>query len=412
MPGSAERANHVLLVHQLYVDRAGVGGTRHAELAAGLAQRGVRTTVITSGTNYLTGRADAFSADDGVESGVRVLRTWNTSGAGSGFVGRVASFLSFTLASFLRGVFVRDVTLVYGTSPPLPQALTGLALARLKGVPYLLEIRDLWPDFAVALGVLREGWLAGAARRVEAALYRAADAVLVNSPGFVDHVRTRGATDVHVIPNGVDTNGFDPAARGTSWRDRLAGPDQVLFVYAGAHGKPNDLGTVLSAAALVRDDPSIRIALVGGGREKEALVSRAHAEKIDNVIFVDPVPKPEMREVLAAADVGLAVLAPLDLFRTVYPNKVFDYMAAGRPQLLSIDGAAREVVERAGAGTFVPPGDPSALADAIRVVAHAPEARARQGAAGRDWVVRHFERSIHARQLEDLVAALTGQSVT
>jgi len=394
-------------VHQLYVPVGGVGGTRHAELAERLTGLGVRSTVITSGTNYLSG-AGEWSVSPTTTSGPRVLRAWSTAGRGSGFVNRVLSFVTFTVSSFLRGLFVRDVDVVFGTTPPLFQALTGLALARLKRVPYLLEVRDLWPDFAVALGALRHPGLIAIARRLEAVLYRAADVVVVNSPGFVEHVRAGGARRVEVIPNGVDPAHFEPHARGEAVRAEWEVGDRMVAVYAGAHGVPNDLDTVLSAAAKLRDRDDIAFVLVGGGRKKAELVARAQRENLSNVRFVDPQPKARMAQILAGSDVGLAVLGPIELFRTVYPNKVFDYMAAGRPTVLLIDGVIREVVENGRGGTYVAPGDVPGLAAALERYADDPRLRRVQGAAARDYVTEHFHRATHAQALAALVFDLTG----
>ena len=305
---------------------------------------------------------------------------------------------------------VANVDAVYGTTPPLFQALTALLLARLKRVPLILEVRDLWPDFAVALGALSHPMLIAVARRVEAMLYRAADVVVVNSPGFVEHVLARGAQRVVVIPNGVDASGFDPAMSGGAFRAEFGLGDRTVALYAGAHGQPNDLDVVLDAAKELSDRADLVLVLVGDGREKHRLVRRANEEDLTNVVFVPPQPKTRMAEVLAAADIGLAVLAPIDLFSTVYPNKIFDYMAAGRPTVLLIDGVAREVIESSGAGTFSEPGDARGLARQIVRYADDPDLRAKEGASGRRAVVDRFARAQHGDALVDLVLEVTGGS--
>jgi len=174
------------LVHQLYVSGNQAGGTRHAELARHFVDSGHRVTVVADRSSYLTGKSqprDRSTGDNGV-----VVHRLGGLGGGSSFAGRVTRFASFTVASFLRGLLVRDVDVVYGTTPPLPQAATALAAARLRRVPFLLEVRDLWPDFAVELGVLTNPAAIETARRLERTLYRAADVVVANSPGFVDHI--------------------------------------------------------------------------------------------------------------------------------------------------------------------------------------------------------------------------------
>ncbi len=411
-PSGAADPLHVLLIHQLFVAGDQAGGTRHAELARHLAAGGHRFTVVTDRGNYMSGRSasSGHASSSDPYPGVTVHRV-PTVGGGRGFAGRVTGFLSFTAASFLRGLAVRDVDAVYATTPPLPQAATGLALARLKGVPLVLEVRDLWPDFAVELGVLKDPALIAASRRLEHTLYRAADVVVVNSPGFVEHVRAGGAEHVVVVPNGVDADAFDPGSSGRDFRREHGLDGKFVVLYAGAHGVPNDLSTVLDAAEALGGTPEVVFALVGDGRDKERLVADAERRGLTNVRFVGPQPKSRMPEVLAAADLGLATLKPLPLFGTVFPNKVFDYMAAGRPTLLLIDGVIREIVEDGDAGAFVPPGDGAALADAVLGYLADPDLRARQGRSARAVVETSFRRSEHAEALGRLLLALKRNGV-
>ena len=404
---------HVLLVHQLFAMGGEAGGTRHLELARHLASRGMRVTVIASTTSYLTGETVGAAGERSEPiPGVTVVRVGSL-GGGSGFVGRLVSFLSFAVSSWWAGMRVADVDVVWGTSPPLFQALTAWKLTVFKPVPFVLEIRDLWPDFAVELGVLRNPVLIAAARFCERLLYRVADRVIVNSPGFVEHVVERGAPRrrVTVIPNGVDPTPFDPAARGEAFRREVgAGAGDILVLYAGAHGIPNDLDVVLDTADRLRGEKSIRFALVGGGRDRARLMERARKMDLPNVVFADAVPKDRIPEVLAAADVCVAVLRPLPMFTTTYPNKVFDYLAAGRPVVLAIDGVIRAVVEEAGAGTFVPPGDVEAMAAAVAKYARDPELRAREGRAGCAFVETRFRRGDQGEALADLLSRVTGRS--
>jgi glycosyltransferase involved in cell wall biosynthesis len=201
------------------------------------------------------------------------------------------------------------------------------------------------------------------------------------------------------VPNGVDAAQFDPATEAPELRREWGGEGRFVVLYAGAFGPANDLDLVLDAADRLRDTPALFV-LVGDGKERTALVEAAKARQLDNVRFVPSQPKRAMPRVLAAADACLASLRAIPLFTTTYPNKVFDYMAAGRPVLLAIDGVIREVVERAGAGIFVPPGDRAALAKAVRVLMEdRSEARA-MGARGRRVVCEEFDRGLHAAQIE------------
>ncbi len=360
---------HILLIHQAFVSIGEPGGTRHHELARYLVSKGHQVTIIASPISYLTGKGSArvrwreVQVDD---AGVKIIKAWTLPALHRSFVWRVLAFVSFMLSSFFIGLSVRQVDLLWGTSPPIFQGITAWLLARLKRVPFLFEVRDLWPDFAIAVGVLKNRILIGLARFTEKFLYRHADQVVVNSPGYLDHVSTRGARAVTVIPNGADPDMFDPAENGQPFRAKHGLDDQFIIMYAGAHGMSNDLGIVLDAANLLADNPKVSFILLGDGKEKSNLVQRANNLGLSNVLFLPPLPKDQISAALAAADACLAILKPIEMYKTTYPNKVFDYMAAGKPVLLGIDGVIRSVVDEAGAGLFFRPGDPKALADAVQ----------------------------------------------
>lgn len=395
---------HILLIHQAFATLNEPGGTRHHELARGLAVRGHRVTVIASPISYLTGSVtEPTRPISSNEGGIRIIRTYATRAIHRSFLHRMIGFFSFMLSSFWAGVRVRDVDLVWGTSPPIFQGLTALFLARLKGVPFLFEVRDLWPAFAVQVGVLHNTLLIRLSEWLESFLYQNADQMMVNSPGFIDHVQSRGARQVVLIPNGADPRMFDPAANGHAFRQAHQLGDQFIVLYAGAHGMSNDLGIILEAAHALRDEPGIVFVLLGDGKEKPALQARARDLNLTNLRFVPSIPKADMPEALAAADVCVAILKPIPMYATVYPNKVFDYMAAGRPLIMAIDGVARQVVEQAEAGLFSPPGDPVRLAEAVRQLAADPLRARQMGANGRQYIEQHFDRAKLADQLVQLI---------
>jgi glycosyltransferase involved in cell wall biosynthesis len=401
---------HILLIHQAFAALDEPGGTRHHELARYLAARGQRVTVIASPVSYLTGSPTtaSVSSENGAEerTGVRVIRAYTYRALHRSFVHRVFSFVSFMAASFFTGLGIKNVDLVWGTSPPIFQGVTAWMLARLKRVPLLFEVRDLWPQFAIAVGVLRSRTLIRLSLWLERFLYRHADRVVVNSPGFINHVTERGAKRVELVPNGADPEMFDPSDSGAAFRARHLLSDKFVVLYAGAHGMSNDLGVVLESARILADRTAVRIVLLGDGKEKTALQKQAESLGLTNLLFLPPVPKNEMAATLAGADACLAILKPLEEYKTTYPNKVFDYMAAGRPVVLAIDGVIREVVEAAGCGIFVQPGNPSTLAEAIVTLASDLERSRKMGLAGRKYLEEHFSRERIAEKflglLEDM----------
>jgi glycosyltransferase involved in cell wall biosynthesis len=393
---------HVLLIHQNFASLDEPGGTRHHELARYLASRGHKVTVITSPVSYLTGQTSPPTpspggARDGSE--VHILRAYTYSAVHKSFVHRVFAFISFMTSSFFIGLGVTNVDLVWGTSPPIFQGVTAWLLARLKRVPFLFEVRDLWPTFAIAVGVLKNPLLIRMSLWLERFLYRRADRVMVNSPGFVAHVTERGAKHVELVPNGADPEMFAPSDDGAAFRSANLLEDKFVVLYAGAHGMSNDLGVVLESARLLADILEIQIVFLGDGKEKANLQAQAAEMGLTNVTFLPSIPKTEMAAALAGANACIAILKPIDEYKTTYPNKVFDYMAAGRPVVLAIDGVIREVVEAAGCGVFAQPGNPSALAEAIRTLAGDAKRSRSMGLAGRKYLEEHFSRSALAEKL-------------
>ena len=307
------------------------------------------------------------------------------------------------LSSFLTGLRVKKVDLVWGTCPPIFQGVTAWLVARLKGAPFLFEVRDLWPKFAIAVGVLKNPIIIRMSEWLEKFLYRRADRLIVNSPGYIEHVSERGGKHVTLIPNGADPAMFDTPADTSAIRQSLGLEDHFIVLYAGAHGLSNDLGIVLQAAKKLKTEPMIHFVLVGGGKDKPALIQQAEEMSLTNLTFLPARSKSEMPALIGASDACLAILKPIEAFKTTYPNKVFDYMAAGRPVILAIDGVIREVVEKAKAGVFVPPGNPDALAFAIMDMAAHRERGQKMGSAGRQYVEEHFNRAESAAQLAALL---------
>ncbi len=391
---------HILIIHQAFASLNEPGGTRHHEFARLLVSRGYQVTVIASPVSYLTGNQTSRIGEE--INGVKILRASVYDAHHKSFFHRILAFFSFMLSSFVMGLGVKNVDLVWGTSPPIFQGVTAWMLARIKRAKFLFEVRDLWPQFAIAVGVLKNPVLIAMSNGLERFLYRRADRVVVNSPGFLEHVLRAGAQRVALIPNGADPAMFDPNAAGESFRAAHHLQDKFVALYAGAHGMSNDLQVVLESAGLLADK-NIQIVLLGDGKEKSALMARANEMKLTNVTFLPSVPKTEMANVLAGADACIAILKPLEEYKRTYPNKVFDYMAAGRPVALVIDGVIRDVVEAAGCGIFAEPGNPSALAQAISKLSDDKIKARKMGLAGRKYLEEHFSREKVADQLMNLL---------
>jgi glycosyltransferase involved in cell wall biosynthesis len=367
-----------------------------------------------------------------VREDVTILRASVYEAHHKSFFHRIIAFFSFMLSSFWIGLGVKNVDVVWGTSPPIFQGVTAWVLARVKGAKFLFEVRDLWPQFAIAVGVLRNPVLIALSEWLERFLYTHADQVMVNSPGFIEHVegitlsgwsssrrwssgrspyrdqtayrdqKSKGAKRVELIPNSADPSMFDPNDDGAAFRESNGLKDKFVVLYAGAHGMSNDLTVVLESASLL-DETNIQIVLLGDGKEKPALMAQAKEMNLTNVTFLPSVRKTEMATALAGADACIAILKPLDEYKTTYPNKVFDYMAAGRPVVLAIDGVIRAVVDAAGCGLFAQPGNAVELARVMRELAK-DKVRAREmGLKGRKYLEENFSRTALVEKLEGIL---------
>ena len=290
--------------------------------------------------------------------------------------------------------------------PPLFLGLSGYAISRLRCCRLILNVSDLWPASAVAMGVLRNRTLIRLSTRLEEFLYRRADWITGQTEGIVEDIRNRfPGKPVTLVTNGVDMSRFTPPAPDERERVRREFGLMGRFVagYAGLHGHAQGLESLLEAARLLEDRPEIVFALFGDGPRKPDLM--AAAGRARNVVFLPAQPASRMREVLAAFDVAVVPLRRLPLFRGALPSKMFEAMAAGLPLVLGVEGEAAAIVEGAGAGVCVEPESPRALADAVRKLADDPAERRRMGEAARRCVAARYNRETIGNQFESLVRA-------
>jgi len=406
----------ILLINQVFVSPDEPGHTRHFEMAQYLRAHGHELVIVASDLNYQTGqrtveRRGLLAETQQIIDGVRVLRAYMYPALHRSYFWRIASFFSFMFSSVWTALRVKDVDLIMGTTPPIFQALSAWFVAFVRRKPFLLEVRDLWPEFGVSMGVLKNPVLIVMARWLEKFLYARATHILVNSPAYKDYMLGKGVpgNKITFIPYGTDIDMFNPNVDGSSIREKLGLEEKFVIVYAGALGQANDIDTLLRAAGRLRDETKIRFVLFGDGKERARLDHEAKNQKLNHVIFAGVCPKKEMPLVLASSDVCLAILQDIPMFRTTYPNKVFDYMAAGRATVLVIDGVVREVIESSNGGVFVQPGDDEQLAKTILELSKDPQRVHQMGSSARAYLVKHLDRRDKLDEtlqfLQDLVKA-------
>ena len=394
----------ILVFHQHYLTASGGGGSRFNEFARFWADAGHQITVVAGTADYASGDIPDRYRHRWLtrewDGAVEVVRCFTPSGYARSYARRMISFAGFTFSAATAAFQHRDADVVIATSPPLlvPMPAWIAARLRLRPAPLIFEIRDLWPESAITTGVISAGsLLARGLYALERWACQTADCINVLTPAFREDLLRRGlapAGKIALIPNGADVDMFSTSAEGTTMRAELGWGGRTVFLYAGAHGRANALEQLIDAAALLADREDILIACVGEGPQRAQLEERARQEGLRNIVFHGPRPKSLMPAIVAASDVGVAVLQDNPTFRTVYPNKIFDYMACARPVLLAVDGVARElVVDTARAGVFAAPNRPDELAAAIRELTDDRAGRTRMGASGFAWVRANATRS-------------------
>ena len=411
--GYNPRLMRILLLNQAFVSPDEPGHTRHFEMAKFLQARGHELVIVASDLNYQTGQRTVERRGMFAEQnfdGVRVLRSYIFPALHRSYVWRIVSFFSFMFSSVWTALQVRDVDLVMGTTPPIFQAVSAWFVALVRRKPFLLEVRDLWPEFGVSMGVLTNPVLIALGRWLEKFLYARATHILVNSPAYKEYMVGKAVPEEKVtfIPYGTDVDMFHPDVDGAPIRAELGMQDKFVVLYAGALGQANDIDTILRAAEILKGEGNIRFVLFGDGKERVRLEADAEKRGLSNVVFAGVRAKKEMPGVVAAADVCLAILQDIPMFRTTYPNKVFDYMAAGRATMLVIDGVSRQLIESSGGGGFVQPGNDEALAKAVLELSTDPKRVRQMGQNAREYLVRHLDRRDRLDETLELLTRLVG----
>jgi glycosyltransferase involved in cell wall biosynthesis len=408
-PHRVRRAQHtlrVILVSQYFPPEIGATQTRMQAFAEHLAARGHVVTVITELPNHPVGvipeRYRGHLMVDDRSNPYRILRVWVRATPEKTQATRMAFYLSFMGLATAVAPLAGRADVVMATTPPLFAGIAGLAISRMKGAPFVLDVRDLWPAAAVSLDQISSGYQLTAAEFLERSLYQQAARVVAVTRPFCDHIdRITGGPPAAHIPNGTLQRFFVDRENGA----RRNG--EFVVTFAGTHGIAQALPSVLDAAA--RSDGGIRYRLIGEGPMKESLVEDAAARELHNVEFQDQVEPDEVVPVLAASDALLVPLAAHPTFADFVPSKMIDFMAIGRPVVLAAAGEAARLLELARGGVAVPPEDPAALADAVRWLAEHPSEAEQMGRRGREFA-RNRLRSVQAERLEAVLLDVAERS--
>ena len=390
----------ILYVSQYFPPEMGAPAARAAELSRHWARMGHDLTVLTGFPNHPTGvvpvewrsRLRSLVYKEIVD-GVQVARTWLWPLPNRKAHERIRNYASFWLSASLTGLGLEKPDVVIGSSPQLLVALAGWWVAWWKSVPFVFEVRDLWPESLAAVGAGGEGSaLHRSLSAIAGFLYRRSHHIVVVTSAFKDHLIQHWkvpAEKISIVENGVETDLFRPCppaiVPGTEGR--------FVICYIGTMGMAHGLETLIAAAERLRENfPKAMFLMIGEGAEKDRIVELAKARGLTNIIFLGQQPRAQIPAYIAGSDVCLVMLKKTELFKTVIPTKLLEYMACEKPVIVAVDGQARQVVEEADAGIFVEPDDSNALAEAIPSLAADPEGRRRMGISGRQYIVSRLSR--------------------
>lgn len=398
---------NILLLHQYFLEEDDPGGSRWNEITKTWTDQGHQVSVI-GGMMHYNGntKRDEYRGKFFIkkkQGRVDVYRSHVSESYNSGFLGRLWGYFSFMFSSFWNGVFKvkgkYDVVIV--TSPPLFVGISGFLLSKVKGIPMVFEIRDLWPESAIDTGVLTNKLIIKLAYAVERFIYKKSKLINVLTPAFYNSLRDKKGINEEkliMIPNAADFTLSEEILNNFE-RDQFRKENDLegkfVITYVGAHGVANHLDQILEAGKLL-EDTNVLFLLIGQGMEKAKLLEKANKMGVINVRFHDPVPKKEVFKFIIASDMGASVLKKVDTFKTVYSNKTFDYFSCKKPILMAIDGVSRELIENANAGTFVEPENANEYNRIIREYLNNRDRVKFEGENGYNYAKNNFDRRVLA----------------
>jgi glycosyltransferase involved in cell wall biosynthesis len=398
---------NILLIHQYFLEEDDPGGSRWNEFSRMWTDNGHTVTVL-GGMMHYNGKEKRpeYKGKYYVrkqQGAVSVLRCHVSEAYNKSFIGRLWGYFSFMFSALYGGLFKLkgkyDVVIV--TSPPLFVGITGYLISLFRGMPFVFEVRDLWPESAIDTGVLTNKMIIRLAFWVEGFIYRKATLINVLTPAFYDSLRDKKgivAQKLIQISNAADFSLSEKLLQEfdrETFRKAHDLDGKFVITYVGAHGVANHLEQLLDAGEALADT-NVLFLLIGQGMEKERIMTLAKDRRITNVRFLDSVPKAEVFRYILASEMGASVLKRVDTFKTVYSNKTFDYMSCKKPILMAIDGVSRKLVEDAGAGVYVEPENKSEYDRIIRLYLNDPDRLIREGESGYRYAKENFDREVLA----------------
>ncbi|GMR25124.1 MAG: glycosyltransferase family 4 protein [Ignavibacteria bacterium] len=403
----------ILLITEYFPPEIGAGSNRAFELSKRWIEKGASVTVITGFPDYPDGIIpDEYKNYKFLQEeyqGINVIRTYTVAAPNRGILKRVISFSSFMFSSVIQGTKAsHKQDILMATSPPFSVGIAGYIISRLKRIPFVFEVRDLWPESIIQLGQLRNKFIIKILESIERFLYKKSIHIVPVAESTIAVLKEKGISKskITVIKNGVNLNEVISQQKDGELRAKLGLNRKTIVSYIGTLGLSHALDKVLETAKLLSKKKELGFLIIGDGAERENLLKKSRQYDLQNVCFIKKVEKEKIASYYSVSDILLVPLKDLPIFKKVIPSKLFEIMAFEKPILISVDGEARSVVESANSGIYVNPEDPNDLKEKILYLVDNSELAAELGRNGRKFVEEYFDRQKLADDYLDLLSSL------
>lgn len=393
---------NILYLSQLFETGNDAGSERHFFFCKYAVRKGHSVTAVTSNVDYKNACVKIQGKQGTVNrmiEGVDIHYVYSYANFRGSYLKRFYYYLTYFFSSIYRSFSVKKVDVIYAVSTPLTVGFLGYVISRLRGIPFVFEVTDVWPDAPVACGVVKNKALIKLAHRLEMFCYNKTVHIVGLTHGISGNIIAKGidSKKISIITNGVDFSLFNSAQHDSKRSEVRTGygfGDKLVAMYMGAHGAYNALGTIIEAATILKDDPRFLFVFIGDGDEKPKLQQRSVDLGLTNVMFLKPVPRIESASLLSAADAFLLPNRKGDFFTGNLPNKLFDFLASARPVVVAGAGETPELVLAAKCGMVGEAEDSQTMAKAlVELAALSIEERTAMGKRGRNYVLEHYDRN-------------------
>ena len=400
---------HILFLSHYFPPEVNAPASRTFEHCREWVKEGHKVTVVTCAPNHPRGKvfggySNRLFHSETIE-GIKVIRIWTYLSANRGVRKRGLNYLSYLLSSVFLSPFFPRADVVISTSPQFFNGLAGYFVSAIKRAPWVLEIRDLWPDSIREVDAIGDSKVLSVLEWLERFVYRNADEIVPVTDAFKAYMVNKGvdAGKIDVIKNGANLALFNSSVDAGSLAQELGVEGKFVAAYVGTHGMAHHLETILQAADRLRDQPGIVFLMVGDGARRDELLRQKEEMGLDNVVMLEQMPKERMPEIWGLTDVSLVLLKKTPVFETVIPSKIFESMAMKRPVLLGVRGESQKIIEDSGAGICIEPENEEALAKAVLELFESPDRAEQMGENGRALVESTFNRAVLARKYLEII---------